>query len=108
MDSKPTVGQPSPVDITKFRIRFFMDRPSTFARCSSENIRSALAKQCKRFGVDMGGTSGQAGAEPPPKLRAVIEQLMRDPSNAQEVAAKLQREDPALLKELMQWIENQR
>ena len=36
----------------------------------------------------------------------MIELLVRDPSKVNEIAAKLQREDPALLKELLQWIQN--
>ena len=74
---------------------------------SAEDIQSNLAKLGKKFGVDLGGSGGHTGAQPSPKLRAVIEQLMRDPSNAQEIFGKLQREDPALFKELMQWIQNQ-
>jgi hypothetical protein len=50
---------------------------------------------------------GQSGDEPSAKLRSVIEQLMRDPSKGQEIVAKLQREDPALFTELMQFIQNQ-
>jgi len=37
----------------------------------------------------------------------VIEQLMRDQSKAQEIVEKLQREDPELLKELLEWIQSQ-
>jgi len=40
-------------------------------------------------------------------LRAVIEQLMRDPSKFQDIAEKLQREDPALLMELVELIQSQ-
>ena len=32
---------------------------------------------------------------------------MRDPSKAGEIAAKLQREAPALLAELVQWLQSQ-
>ena len=73
----------------------------------AEDIRSDLEKLGKQFGVDLGGAGGQAGAEPPPKLRAVIEQLMRDPSKAPDIFKKLQGEDPALFEELIQWIQNQ-
>ena len=74
---------------------------------SVADIRGDLEKLGKRFGVDLGGAGGQAGAEPPTKLRAVIEQLMRDPSKAPDIFKKLQREDPALFKELIQWIQSQ-
>jgi len=76
---------------------------------SADDIRNNLEKLGKRFGVDLGGAGGQTGAAPPPKLRAVIEQLMRDQSeaNAKNIFAKLQREDPALLAELIQWIQQQ-
>ncbi len=54
----------------------------------------------RRFDVDM---SRQAK----PGMRAVIEQLMRDPSKAQEIFEKLKEEDPALLMELLEWIKRQ-
>ena len=73
----------------------------------TEDIRSDLEKLGQRFGVNLGGAGGETKAEPSPKLRAVMEQLMRDPSKAQEIAAKLQHEDPALLEELIQWIQSQ-
>jgi len=38
----------------------------------------------------------------------VIEQLTRDPSSTQEIFTRLQREDPELLMELVQWIQSQR
>ena len=42
-----------------------------------------------------------------PKLRAVIEQLLRDPSKTAETAIRLQREDPALFAEVSQWLKQQ-
>ncbi|MBF8277206.1 MAG: tetratricopeptide 2 repeat protein [Candidatus Brocadiaceae bacterium] len=74
---------------------------------SAEDIRDDLKKLGKRFVVDLGGTGGHANAQPSPKLRAVIEQLNRDPSKAQEIFGKLQREDPALLQELIPLIQRQ-
>ena len=47
------------------------------------------------------------GNEPSPKLRAVIEKMVRDQSKLQEIADRLQREDPALFQELVQFIESQ-
>jgi|GEM_PF-4395869 len=58
----------------------------------------------RRFELDLSGQD----SEPSPKLRAVIEQLMRDPSKANEILEKLRAEDPALLAELIPWIERQR
>jgi len=72
---------------------------------SVEDIQTALEKLGRRFGVDLAGAGMQT--EPSPKLRAVIEQLMRDPSKFQDIAAKLQREDPALFMELLELIQNQ-
>ena len=72
---------------------------------SDEKIQAALEKLGWRFGVDLAGAGGQTGQSP--KLRAVIEELMRDPSKTREIAEKLQREDPALLMELVEWIEKQ-
>ena len=74
---------------------------------SAGDIRGELEKLGQRFGVDLGGAGGKANAEPSPKLRTVIGQLMRDPLKAQEIAAKLQREDPALMEEFIHWIQNQ-
>ena len=74
---------------------------------STEDIRNNLDKLGKKFGVDLGGAGGQTGAQPSPKLRAVIEQMMRDPSKAQEIFKKLQGEDPALFEELIQFIQKQ-
>jgi len=74
---------------------------------SAEEIRKSLTELASRYGVELSKTVGQTGAEPSPKLRAVVEKLARDPSRIKEVAAKLQREDPALLLELIQWIQSQ-
>ena len=71
---------------------------------SEEEIRDTLEALCQRFGAKLGG---DRQTEPSPKLRAVLEQLMRDPSKASEIAGKLEREDPALLRELLEWIQNQ-
>jgi len=72
---------------------------------SAEEIQGTLETLGRRFGVDLAGAGRQM--EPSPKLRVVIEQLMRDPSKAQKIYEKLQREDPALLKELLEFIQNQ-
>jgi tetratricopeptide (TPR) repeat protein len=39
--------------------------------------------------------------------RAVIEQLLQDPSKAQEIVGQLQQEDPQLFNELIAWIQSQ-
>ncbi|MCX6841699.1 MAG: tetratricopeptide repeat protein, partial [candidate division WOR-3 bacterium] len=74
---------------------------------SDDEIRKALTKLTQHFGADLAGMLGQPNAEPSPRLRPVIDRLLRDPSKASEIAAKLQREDPALLQELIQWIQSQ-
>jgi len=68
-----------------------------------------LEAMMRPFGMSLGGGGGRepVGAEPSPKLRAAIEQLMRDPSKVQQLAAKLKREDPALFLELVQWSQSQ-
>ena len=58
------------------------------------------------FGISFGGAGGPVGGGPSPKLRAVIEELMRDPLKTPEIAAKLKREDPQLLIELTEWIKS--
>jgi len=45
-----------------------------------------------------------AKTEPSSKLRAVIKELLQDPSKGRELTDKLQREDPALMMELLKWI----
>jgi tetratricopeptide (TPR) repeat protein len=40
-----------------------------------------------------------------PKLRNVLEKIRQNPSHLQEIALGLQRDDPLLLQELLQWIE---
>ncbi len=73
-------------------------------------IRAALNALMRPFGMGVGGSEAGAGApqnEPSPKLRAIIEQLMRDPLRLQELAEQLRREDPELFLELVQWIQSQ-
>jgi tetratricopeptide (TPR) repeat protein len=73
-------------------------------------IRDALNALMRPFGMSVGGdTAGAAGSsnDPSPKLRAVLEEIMRDPSKLQEIAARLQRDDPALFQELLAFIESQ-
>ena len=72
---------------------------------SNEEIKNAVQTLYQRFGMDRAGAGGQM--EPSPKLRAVIEQLMNDPSKFQDITEKLQRESPELFMELMQWIQSQ-
>lgn len=48
--------------------------------------------------------------EPPtssPKQIAVLEEIQRDPSKIPEIAGRLKREDPALFKELVQFVQSQ-
>lgn len=51
--------------------------------------------------------SRRMGGDPSPRLRAVIEELLRDPLKGSGIAARLQDEDPELLRELLQWIQGQ-
>ncbi len=74
---------------------------------SPDQVRNALRDLCQPYGIDLGNAGGQSGIRPSPRLQAVIEELMRDPSKVNEIAAKLQREDPALLAEMVQWIQHQ-
>jgi len=76
---------------------------------SGQDVRKTLGAMMRPFGMSLGGVLGHArGApEPPPELRAVIEQLSRDPSKRQEIVAKLKRDDPELFEKLVQWIRDQ-
>ena len=84
-----------------------------YARCleklgrSPEQIRSTMAELGRRYGIDLGEVGGRTGNEPSPKLRVVLEEIMRDPSKINHIAARLYREDPALLRELVQFIQSQ-
>ena len=46
--------------------------------------------------------------EPNGQETVSIEQLMHDPSKGQEIVTHLEREDSALLKQLIQWIDSQK
>jgi len=75
---------------------------------SPGEIRGALEVLMRPFGMSLGGGEPEpTGSEPSPKLRAVIERLMRDPSKLPELGEQLQREDPELLLELVQWVQSQ-
>ncbi|MBW2738967.1 MAG: tetratricopeptide repeat protein [Deltaproteobacteria bacterium] len=73
---------------------------------TTEDIRSTLEELYQRFGVDLTG-AGQTGRELSSKLRAVVEEMGRDPSKVQGIAAKLQRDDPKLFMEFLEWIQSQ-
>ena len=74
---------------------------------SPEQIQGTLAKLGQRFGIDLGGVGGRAAAPPSPRLIPVLQEIMRDQSELPEIAARLQREDPALFKELVQFLQSQ-
>ena len=74
---------------------------------SEAEIRKTLEDLVAPFGLSLGGPGKSESPAPSPKLRAVIEELMRDPAKGSEVAARLQREEPALLQELMDWLQRQ-
>lgn len=57
--------------------------------------------------MSLGGAGGQSAGAPSEKLRAVIEQLARDPSNVKQIAARIRRDAPDLFMELVQWIQSQ-
>lgn len=46
-------------------------------------------------------------AGPSPRLSPVLEEIKRDPSKLQEIAARLQSDDPALFQELVVFIQSQ-
>jgi len=73
---------------------------------SASDIQGYLEKLGRRFGVNLAGVGDQK--EPSSNLHVVIEQLMHDSSKIQDIAAKLQREDPALFIELLEWIQSQK
>ena len=72
---------------------------------SAEDIQGALEKLGRRFGIDLADAGWQT--EPSPKLRAVIEEIKRDPSKVLDIGEKLLREDPTLLNELSEWFKSQ-
>ncbi|MDQ0290529.1 tetratricopeptide repeat-containing protein [Oligosphaera ethanolica] len=73
-----------------------------------DEIRGTLADLAGRYGMTIGGMGGRkTGNTPSPKLLAVLEEIMRDQSKLQEIAARLQRDDPALFQELLAFIKSQ-
>ncbi|HRX55157.1 MAG TPA: hypothetical protein P5016_11625 [Verrucomicrobiales bacterium] len=74
---------------------------------SPENIRRMLANLGRPYGFNIGGACQRSGEEPSVKLRPVLDEIMRDQSRLQQVAEKLRAEDPALFKELVQFIQCQ-
>ena len=69
---------------------------------SGEEIRQTLESLIHPFRMSSAGGGAQEDAEPPPRLRALIEQVMRDPSRFHEMAEQLQREAPELFMVLLQ------
>ena len=74
---------------------------------SEEEIEATLAELGGRHGVDHTGAGGRAENEPSAKLLPVLEEIMRDQSKLQEIAGRLQHEDPALFMELVAFIQSQ-
>ncbi|MDQ0291572.1 tetratricopeptide repeat protein [Oligosphaera ethanolica] len=72
-----------------------------------DDIRGTLADLAGRYGVVIGGAGGQTGNAPSPKRLAVLEEIMRDQSKLQEIAARLQRDDPALFQKLLAFFKSQ-
>jgi len=72
-----------------------------------DEIRGTLADLAGRYGMTLGGAGGKPGTDPSPKLRAVLEEIMRDQTKLQEIAARLRRDDPALFQELLAFIQSQ-
>jgi len=83
-----------------------------YARCleklgqTPEEVRRALDAMIRPFAISLAGAGAGAPAGMSPRLRAVIVQGMRDPSKVLEIAEQLQREDPELFQELVQWVES--
>jgi tetratricopeptide (TPR) repeat protein len=86
---------------------------ANYSRCLEElghspaEIRKSLETMMLSFGISPVGNTGLVKGLPSPKLSAAIEQLIRDPSKGEEIFTQLEREDPVLLAELIQWIGSQ-
>jgi hypothetical protein len=75
---------------------------------SPPEIRRTVEALMRPYGTSLGrGEAEQTGSKPSPRLRAVIERVMRDPSKLQEIVEQLQREDPELFMELVQSVQRQ-
>jgi tetratricopeptide (TPR) repeat protein len=74
---------------------------------SGEEIEATLAELGGRYGQDLTGVGGRGEKQPSAKLRPVLEEIMRDQSKIQEIAARLQQEDPPLFMELVEFIQSQ-
>lgn len=73
---------------------------------SPKHIRTTLEAMLRPFGMVLGGGCAE-NEELTPKLRAVIEQITREPSRFREIADQLRSEDPNLFMEVLQWIQSQ-
>lgn len=72
-----------------------------------DQIRAHIQSVAARVapGLDVESIMSESNTPPvPPKLRAVVEQLMRNPSKVEELTAQLAREDPELFMELFLWM----
>ncbi len=80
---------------------FVVDPPFIAGRISklAKGILNFLEVMLRPFAMRLGGGGGgkQEGEEPSAELRAVIEHLILDQSQAQVIIAKHEREDPAFL-----------
>ncbi|MCA9134896.1 MAG: tetratricopeptide repeat protein, partial [Planctomycetales bacterium] len=74
---------------------------------SPEETQNELEAMMDPFRTSHGEGASHQNAEPSPRLRMVIEQVMRDPLKLQEIAERLEREDPGLFAELVQWVRSQ-
>jgi len=73
---------------------------------SPDEMRRNVIELGRRYGVNLSDAIAHVASAPPPKLRAVIEEMMRDQSKIPEIIARLEQEDPALLLELIKWIKS--
>jgi len=73
---------------------------------SPDEMRRNVIELGRRYGVNLSDAIAHVASAPPPKLRAVIEEMMRNQSKIPEIIARLEQEDPALLLELIKWIKS--
>jgi nephrocystin-3 len=92
-------GHPHP--FLQGTINRYADLLRAMGRGADEIQHIILTNLGERHGIDVASTSGRTVAPPSAALQSVIEQLNRDPTKAEQVLLKLQRENPALLQELI-------
>lgn len=73
---------------------------------SDEEIRGTLAEMGRHLGLSLAAPEDEDESQPPAALLPVLDEIMRDPTKVPEILARLEQENPALLQELLAFIQS--